>query len=163
MSRAFVKEGQETEEIELPDRLISSHPNLVTETGLAEIEAEVRRLSEEHAHAQSAGDRSALGAISRDLRYWTSRRASAEVVPAPKSSDEVRFGAVVMIEYLSEESAANRANRRQTFQIVGEDEAEPAKGKLSYVSPVARALLGARVEDILQLTERNEVRVVSIS
>ena len=82
MSRAFVKEGDGSDD-ELPERLVSEHPNLVTPEGLARIEAEVERLSREYAIAQSQGDRAALAALSRDLRYWTARRTSAELVQPP--------------------------------------------------------------------------------
>jgi hypothetical protein len=78
MSRAFVKEQDVVEE--LPDRLISEHANLVTREGLAHIEAQVRRLSAEHAAAQAAEDREAVTATARDLRYWSSR------LRAPRSS-----------------------------------------------------------------------------
>jgi transcription elongation GreA/GreB family factor len=138
MSRAFVKEGDGNED-ELPERLISEHPNLVTPEGLARIEAEVERLSREYAIAQSQGDRAALAARARDLRYWTARRTSADLVQPPTDASEVRFGSKVTIE---------RADgRRQTYRIVGEDEADPAHGTLSYVSPLARALLGKSAGD----------------
>jgi transcription elongation GreA/GreB family factor len=137
MSRAFVKETDGVEE--LPERLVSPHPNLVTEHGLGMISAEVERLSREYAAAQAAGDRAALNVAARDLRYWTARRSSAEVVPPQSDAGEVRFGARVTI--------AREDGRRQTWRIVGEDEADPAKGTLSYVSPLARALLGRSVGD----------------
>lgn len=138
MSRAFVKEGDGSED-ELPERLVSKHPNLVTPEGLARIEAEVERLSREYAIAQSQGDRAALAALARDLRYWTARRASADLVEPPTDAGEVRFGSKVTIE---------RADgRKQTYRIVGEDEADPAHGTLSYVSPLARALLGKSAGD----------------
>jgi len=78
MSRAFVKESDSVED--LPDRLISPHANLVTPQGLQQIEAEVARLSKRYAEAQSAADRDALAATARDLRYWTARQSTAEVV-----------------------------------------------------------------------------------
>jgi transcription elongation GreA/GreB family factor len=124
MSRAFVKEADGLAAFEeLPERLISDHPNFVTEEGLRQIEGEVARLSRAYADAQASGDRAALNVAARDLRYWTQRRATAEVVAAPADAEEVRFGARVTLE---------RADgRRQTFRIVGEDEADPAKGTLS--------------------------------
>lgn len=138
MSRAFVKEGDGSDD-ELPERLVSEHPNLVTPEGLARIEAEVERLSREYAIAQSQGDRAALAALSRDLRYWTARRTSAELVQPPADADDVRFGSEVTIE--------RGDGRRHTYRIVGEDEADPAHGTLSYVSPLARALIGKSVGD----------------
>ena len=84
MSRAFVKNLDDTVE-ELPDRPISSHPNLVTPEGLARIEAEVARLQQEHAAAHAANDRTALARAARDLRYWTARRASAQLASLPQA------------------------------------------------------------------------------
>jgi transcription elongation GreA/GreB family factor len=140
MSRAFVKEPDGSEAFdELPERLVSPHPNLVTPEGLAGIEAEVDRLSREYAVAQAQGERAALAALARDLRYWTARRASAELVPPPADSGEVRFGSRVTIE--------RSDGRSLTYRIVGEDEADPAQGTVSYVSPLAKALMGKSVSD----------------
>ncbi len=119
-----------------PTGPISPH-NLVTPKGLEMIEAELARLHEEHAAAHDADDRALLAKINRDLRYWTSRRATAQVVEAPADASEVRFGSTVTIE--------REDGRRQTYRIVGEDEADPSLGTLSYVSPVAQALMGKPV------------------
>jgi transcription elongation GreA/GreB family factor len=143
MSRAFVKEDDAGGGIEpLPDRPISPHPNIVTPEGLAAIERQLGELQQRHAAALQAEDRAALGAIARDLRYWSARRASAQLVKAPEAPSEVAFGTTVTIE--------RDDGRRQTWRIVGEDEADPAQGRLSYVSPVARALLGRRVGDVVR-------------
>src|SRR5919199_5547633 len=143
MSNAFVKEPEGGEAFEdLPDRPISPHPNFVTPEGLALIEAELTRLHEAHAAAQAADDKIALAKTARDLRYWTARRASAQVVQPPADATEVHFGSTVTIK--------REDGRRQTFRIVGEDEADPAKGTISYVSPLARALTGKRVGDVVQ-------------
>jgi transcription elongation GreA/GreB family factor len=132
MSRAFVKELEDAAE-ELPERPISPHPNLVTAEGLAHIEAEVTRLQQEHAAAQAANDRTALARTARDLRYRTARRATAQLVPAPSDRSKVHFGSTVTI--------VRNDGRRQTFRIVGEDEADPARGTLSHVSTAgARAV-----------------------
>lgn len=137
MSRAFVKGMDEAAEDPLPERLVSTAPNLVTPEGLAAIEAEIARLNEELAKA--GDDRDARARIGRDLRYWTARRGSAHVVEAPTEHDVVRFGATVTID--------RDDGRRQVFRIVGEDEADPAKGTLSHVSPLAQALMGKSVGD----------------
>jgi transcription elongation GreA/GreB family factor len=143
MSRAFVKERDGEDVLdELPERPISPHPNLVTAEGLAHIEAEIARLQQEHAAAQAANDRGALARSARDRRYWTARRSTARVVPPPTESTRVQFGSTVTIVRDDE--------RRQTFRIVGEDEADPARGTLSHVSPLARALFGKRVGDSVQ-------------
>ena len=152
MSRAFVKDLEDAVE-ELPDRPISPHPNLVTAEGLARIEAKVARLQQEHAAAHAANDRAALARAARDLRYWTARRASAQLVPEPSDRSKVHFGATVSI--------VRDGGRRQTFRIVGEDEADPAHGSVSYASPLARALLGKSVGDTAVLNGA-EVEVTAI-
>jgi len=143
MSSAFVKEPEGGEAFEdLPDRPISPHPNFVTPEGLARIEAELDRFHQEHAAAQATNDKPALAKTARDLRYWTARRNAAQVVQPPQDAAEVHFGSTVTIE---------RDGRRQTFRIVGEDEADPAQGTLSYVSPLARALTGKGVGDVVHV------------
>jgi transcription elongation GreA/GreB family factor len=140
MSRAFVKEADEAPP-ELPDRQISPHPNYVTAHGLELSEAEAEKYTAALAEAQAGEDRDAIAAASRELRYWTQRRATAEVQPRPEDADAVHFGSRVTIE--------RDDGRKQTFQIVGEDEADPAKGTVSYVSPVAHALMGKGVGDVV--------------
>ena len=137
MSRAFVNEDKLVEE--LPDRPISEHPNLVTEHGLALIDSALERARREHGEAQGSGDREQLAKAGRDLRYWSARRASAQVVSIGAKVDAARFGNAVTI--------LRPDGREQTLRIVGEDEADPAKGTISYVSPLARALLGKAVGD----------------
>ena len=153
MSRAFVKNLEDTVD-ELPDRPISPHPNLVTAEGLARIETEVARLQQEHAAAHAANDRPALARAARDLRYWTARRASAQLVPAPSDLGKVHFGATVTI--------VRDDGRRQTFHIVGEDEADPAHGTLSHVSPLARALFGKQVGDTV-VVAKSQAEIVEIA
>ena len=154
MSRAFVKEPDGGEAFEdLPDRPISEHPNLVTAQGLAQIEETLARLHEEHGKAQVTADRAALAHSSRDLRYWTARRSTAQLMPAPEQTDTVQFGSTVTIK--------RDDGRRQTWRIVGEDEAEPNEGTLSYVSPVARALMNKAVGDVVQ-AGAGEAEIVEI-
>jgi transcription elongation GreA/GreB family factor len=151
MSRAFVKESDDVEE--LPDRLISEHRNFVTPEGAAQIEAEVARFDAAHAEAIRAHDRGAIAIAARDLRYWTARRASAEIITPPKDSGEVHFGSRMTFE--------RKDGSRQTYRIVGEDEADPAQGTLSYVSPLARALMGKSVGDAVRMPN-GEVEIVAI-
>jgi transcription elongation GreA/GreB family factor len=154
MSKAFTKESEAGEVYDdLPDRPVSSH-NLVTAKGLASIEAELARLHEEHAAAHDSNDRAKLAKINRDLRYWTSRRATAQVVEPPSDATEVHFGSTVTI--------LRDDNRRQTYRIVGEDEADPVHGTLSYVSPVAQALMGKQVGDTVQAGTA-EAEIVAIA
>ena len=154
MSRAFVKEDDDGGIEPLPDRPISPHPNVVTPQGLAAIERQLAELAERHAAALQAEDRAALAAIARDLRYWNARRATAQVVKAADAPSEVAFGATVTIE--------RDDGRRQTWRIVGEGEADPAHGTLSYVSPVARALMGKRIGDVVR-AGNSDAEVVAIS
>jgi transcription elongation GreA/GreB family factor len=100
-------------------------------------------LRQEHALAQSVNDRAAMARIARDLRYWTSRHSTAEVARPPNDAALVRFGCEVTI--------ARNGDRRETYRIVGEDEAEPSRGTLSYVSPLARSLIGRQVGDVVRV------------
>jgi transcription elongation GreA/GreB family factor len=155
MSRAFVKEpdGEDAVE-ELPDRPISPHPNFVTAAGLAQIEAELARVQQDHAAALAANDRGGLARTARDLRYWSARRASAQPVPSRSDTTRVHFGSTATI--------ARDDGRRQTFRIVGEDEADPARGTLSHVSPLARALFGKQVGDTIQVGH-SEAEIIDIA
>lgn len=153
MSRAFVREPEGGEAFEdLPDRPISSHTNFVTPEGLAQIEAEVVRLEQELSGLSPQQDKADHARLSRDLRYWSARKNSAQLVEAFEG-DVVRFGATVTV--LREDDT------RQTFRIVGEDEADPAAGSVSYVSPLARALLGKAVGDTA-IIAGHEYEIVAI-
>jgi transcription elongation GreA/GreB family factor len=151
MSRAFVKEDANPDGDALPERAISPHPNYVTAEGLALIDAELVRLG--LALAEADEDRAARAGVERDLRYWRVRRATAEVIAPPADNAEVRFGARVTIE--------REDGRRQTWRIVGEDEADPARGTLSYVSPLAAALIGRGVGDVVAVAG-GEAEIVAI-
>ncbi|MER2267481.1 transcription elongation factor GreA [Methylobacterium oxalidis] len=142
MSIAFVREREGGEAFEdLPDRPISPHPNFVTPAGLAQIEAEVKRLQADAAKL-TPEDKADNARVSRDLRYWTARLNSAQLVEKV-AGDTVHFGSTVSIE--------REDGTRQTFHIVGEDEADPNKGSLSYVAPLARALTGKSVGDVVEV------------
>jgi transcription elongation GreA/GreB family factor len=142
MSRAFVKERDAEYLEDLPERPVSEHRNDVTEAGLAQIEDALAAATKAYSDAQAAADRAALAAAGRDLRYWMARRATARVVPAPTDTSQVRFGSSVTI--------ARDDGREQTFRIVGEDEADPARGSISHVSPLARAMFGKGVGDVVR-------------
>jgi transcription elongation GreA/GreB family factor len=143
MSRAFVKEREGADAFDdLPDRPLSPHPNFVTAEGLAAIQAELARLRGDYASAQAEGDRALLAKAARDLRYFAARRATAQVIAPAPDADRVRFGSTVTID--------REDGRRQVFRIVGEDEANPAKGTLSHAAPLARALAGKTVGDVVQ-------------
>jgi transcription elongation GreA/GreB family factor len=151
MSRAFVKETDETPE--LPDRVVSEHPNFVTERGLKLIEAAVAQHERELAEAQTAEDREKIAAAQRELRYWMARRQTAELQPPPVDCEQVRFGCKVIIK--------RDDGRTQTFRIVGEDEADPTEGSLSYVSPLAHALIGKEVGDTVRVGQ-GEAEILKI-
>ena len=154
MSRAFTKE-QDDAPTDLGERPISPHRNLVTPEGLKMIEDELARLQRELAEANVAGERSAIARLSRDLRYWTSRRETAELsVPEP-DSDVVRFGMTVELENLDEGDT-------RTWTIVGEDEANPSEGKISHMAPVAIMLFGKPAGDILKINGK-DWEIVSLS
>ncbi len=154
MSRAFVKEDdQSAGVVPLPDRPISPHRNLVTRRGLVLIEQNVARYQSELARATAEGDREAIGRASRELRYWTARRATAEVSEPGPGSDEVVFGAAVTLLRADDSEV--------TFRIVGEDEADPATGRIAWTAPVACALLGSRPGDLRALPT-GEVEVLAI-
>jgi transcription elongation GreA/GreB family factor len=154
MSKAFTRESDEDGATELPEREVSSFPNLVTREGLAAIEAEIERHSADHAAALSSGDKEQAARAARELRYWTQRRHSAQVMPPPADTDEVRFGSKVTIQ--------REDGRQQIWRIVGEDEADPQRGTLSHASPLARALMGRETGEAVQ-TGPAEAEIVSIS
>jgi len=143
MSRAFVKEMDEAAGDEMPERPQSPHPNYVTQRGmgllrkqLADLQAEHRRLGD----SEDLLDKEQLKRIDRDIRYYEARIDSAVPIdPASQPDDQVGFGAVVR--------TVDDNDVDRTFAIVGEDEADPAAGRIAYVAPLAQALVGARVGD----------------
>lgn len=144
MSVAFTKEeDSESAAADLPDRPISPHPNLVTAAGMAQLEAELAAARAAYTAAQASGevgaDRTAMARATRDLRYYSARRASAQLVTVDPASDKVQFGRTVTFE--------REDGRPQTYTIVGEDEADPSAGSISYIAPLARALMGKTVGD----------------
>ncbi|PBB87490.1 MULTISPECIES: transcription elongation factor GreA [unclassified Mesorhizobium] len=141
MSRAFTREEDSENAIAgIGERPISTHRNLVTARGLAMIEQELEGLRDELGKAERRADRERIAVVSRDLRYWTARRESAELsVPEP-GSDVVRFGMGVTLE--------GDDGKKVHWKIVGEDEADPSKGSISHVSPMALALFGKKVGDV---------------
>lgn len=145
MSRAFVKESDGADGEELAELQVSPHRNLVTAEGMRQIEQNVERLRVEQSAARAADDRAAVKRIQRDLRYWAERQRSAELVPPAAPGGTARFGSVVTL--------AKQGGGELEFRIVGEDEAEPARGKISYVSPIARRLIGAAVGEEVVLPD----------
>jgi transcription elongation GreA/GreB family factor len=154
MSKAFTKETDADDSVELPEREISDLPNLVSQRGLRLIDGEIARASQANAAALASGDKDAAARAGRDLRYWTARRNSAQVQPDPAGSAEVQFGSAVNI--------LRADGRRQSFRIVGEDEADPAQGLLSWASPLARAMMGKGVNEEIE-AGATEATIVAIS
>ena len=149
MSRAFVKETSES--APPPERMVDEGPNLVTPEGLAQIEAHIARIE---ASMKSEANVLLRETLARDLRYWEIRKGSAQVVTA-SNDGTVGFGSTVTIQ---------RKGRTQTFRIVGVDEADASKGMISFRSPLAQVILGARLDDVIEADEPlGEITVTKIS
>lgn len=160
MSVAFTKEdsAEAASETLLPDRPISPHLNLVTAAGLKALEHQLQQGRAAYDTAQAIEDineRRRQAAIPlRDVRYFAARVRTAQVVADPTSTDTVAFGSTVTFR--------RDDGRVQTYRIVGEDEADPNAGSISFVSPVARLLLGEAVGDQVSVSRQN-LEIVSIS
>jgi transcription elongation GreA/GreB family factor len=145
LSVAFTKEesAETASETLLPDRPVSPHPNLVTQAGLSALDTQLQQARAAYEAAQKIEDvnerRRQSAAPLRDMRYFADRVRTAQLVPPPSSTDVVAFGNAVTFR--------REDGRVQTYRIVGEDEADPKAGSMSYVSPVARALIGKSVGD----------------
>ena len=160
MSVAFTKEdsAETAAEVLLPDRPISSAPNLVTAKGLALLQRQLEDARAVYGAANAIEDinerRRQSAAPLRDLRYFTERLRAAQLVPAPAGTDIVAFGSAVTF---------NRDGERvQTYRIVGEDEADPKTGSISHASPIAQALLGKAVGEIASLGA-HDLEVIKIT
>ncbi len=154
MSRAFTREEDNEAIADIGERPVSTHRNLVTEHGLAQIDKELVRLREELGNAEREEDRERLALASRDLRYWTARRENAELSVPDADSDVVRFGMGVTLE--------GEDGGKVHWKIVGEDEADPAKGTISHVSPMAQALFGKGTGDLVTVNGK-EWEIVKLS
>lgn len=143
MSRAFVNEELAAEQTDQPvERSVSDQPNYVTAQGLAQLEERLattlRALAAEQERGEEA-DRQHLAELERDLRYLRQRVQSAQVVPPATSRDQVQIGSRVAF--------ADAHGHEHEVQLVGEDEADAAAGKINWSSPLGRALLGAAPGD----------------
>ncbi len=147
MSVAFTKEdsAETASETLLPDRPVSPHPNLVTEAGLKALEFQLQQAREAYETAQKIEDvnerRRQAATPLRDVRYFAARVRTAQVIVNPTSIDTVAFGSTVTFR--------REDGRVQEYHIVGEDEADPKAGSISFVSPVARLLMGKAVGDVV--------------
>jgi transcription elongation GreA/GreB family factor len=144
MNKAFVRDSDaERASNALPDRPIPPGPNLVTSEGLAHLDAMVAATEEQHRAAVMIGDPNEVARTERDLRYWTARRATAQPVEHSGSGEVVEFGSTVRLK--------REDGQERTYRIVGVDEADPSRGTLSHISPLAKALLGKSKGDTVTI------------
>jgi transcription elongation GreA/GreB family factor len=159
MSVAFVREesAEAAREVSLPLRATSAYPNLVTPSGLRALEQALADGQQALEAAQMIEDaterRRASELAARDVRYFAERVASAIPQAKPADTALVAFGSKVTI--------LRDDGRRQTFRIVGEDEADPRGGSIAYVSPLARRLIGKHASEAVEMDGR-EIEIVSI-
>ena len=145
MSRGFVKEDDlELAGTDLPERHISEFPNYVTPTGLTQLQKQAAQLQEQHQaltpNKEHPDVQQKLGPLERDLRYFESRLESVILIdPAKQPKETVLFGATVIVE--------DEEGKQHQFTIVGEDEADITQNKVSWVSPIAKALIGHKIGD----------------
>jgi transcription elongation GreA/GreB family factor len=144
MSKAFTSETAES--APPPERMVEDGPNPVTPEGYAAIQAQVTRLE---AAMKSETNVLLRETLARDLRYWTARHANAEIVN-PSSNGTVAFGSTVTI---------TRNGRTQTFRIVGVDEADAAQGLISFRAPLAAAVLGAKIGEVVEAGVLGEITI----
>jgi transcription elongation factor GreB len=153
MSRAFVNEERLSENEELPPLPLSPHPNYVTPAGLEQLRA---RLAEAQARLPQADS---PAEVRREITWLEARVGAAILVqPGSQPRDKVAFGATVKV--------ADPEGEVRSYQIVGEDQADPAQGLVSWVSPLGKALIGAEVGDVVGWRRPAglvEIEVVEIS
>ena len=142
MSRGFVKEDDlEHAGTDVPERQLSQHPNYVTVNGYAQLEKLATELEQQRLSLSATKDeqqaQQKLAVINRDLRYVAARLENALVTRPDLNADQVLFGATVTVE--DEDGASH------TYEIVGEDEADIKANKVSWVSPLAKALIGHKI------------------
>jgi transcription elongation factor GreB len=154
MNRAFVREADEYPADSPPELKVSSHVNWVTGRGLKQIEDKLAELDDRIA---ACADEAELAWLRRDQRYWAARHATAQVVEPPAEATEVAFATRVTFR--------RDGQAPETVELVGEDEADPAAGRLSWVAPMARALMGAEPGDVVELEYRTppvEIEILSV-
>jgi transcription elongation GreA/GreB family factor len=160
LSVAFTKEesAETAAETLLPDRPIPPNPNLVTEAGLKTLERQLAEAREAYEAAQRIEDvnerRRQAAHPQRDVRYFSERVRTAQIVAAPSSTETVAFGSTVTF--------GRDDGRVQTYRIVGEDEADPKAGSISFASPVARSLMGKHVGDVVT-SAGHELEIIAIA
>lgn len=151
MSRAFVKDDDGAPPPPPLERPISAAPNLVTPRGARLIDEAIAALETEIA---ASVDEEAAAPLRRDLRYWQSRRATAQLTAAEEEG--AGFATRVTIR---------RGGKMLTIAIVGEDEADPSEGRIAWTAPLARALDGAEPGDVAELEaggRRESIAVLAV-
>ena len=155
MSSALTRENDEREAIEgIGERPGSPHPNLLSPGDPAQIERELEAARVAFAKGEHDRNRRAIALAARDLNYWSARRANAELVHAIADKTEVRFGHTVTVK--------TAKGKKESFKIVGEDEADPAKGLIPHVAPLAKALIGKEVGDKVEV-KHEKAEIVAIA
>ncbi|MBB3242693.1 transcription elongation GreA/GreB family factor [Pseudomonas sp. Tn43] len=143
MSRAFVNEDNAAAQADLPvERQVSAQPNYVTPAGLAQLQAkvaELQKLLDQESAKGDLADKQRQADLDRDWRYFKHRLQSAQLVTQASSTDKVQIGNWVTF--------ADEHDHQQRVQLVGEDQANAAKGLINWSSPLGRALLGAQLND----------------
>lgn len=156
MSSAFTKDVDEVGAIpDVGERPVSAARNLVTRQGMAMIDAEIAFAHESLAKAEGDKNREQIALASRDLRYWSHRRETAEISEPDPGSEVIRFGMTVQL-------TSAESGKKATWKITGEDEADAKHGKISHVSPMAVALFGKKAGDTISLHDQ-EWEILSVS
>jgi len=161
MSRGFVKEDDQEEVPIVPQRayLPAGVTNLVTRSGMDQLLAEQQVLISERENLSSSNEnekRIALNFINAKLQLLNDRIAEAKVIDLKgQPKNEIRFGATVTLK-------TETSGKVQVFQIVGVDEADISKGKISFISPLARALINKKTGDKVTLKRPGEETVYTI-
>ena len=150
MSRAFVKEIDDAPAEPVPERALSPHENVVTPRG-AQLIREALDAAAATLVAAVRPEERALAA--RDLRYWHARAATMRVVPQETAPEAIGFGVTARVR---------RDGRIQDLTIVGEDEADPAHGRIAWTSPLAEALDGAEIGEVVEFEAGGRVQAIEV-
>ena len=160
MSRAFIKENDlEHAGIDIPERPVSLETNYVTPAGLKNLQSSIDSLDKERQLLIGNEDstiKQKIMRIERDIRYFSSRLESAILIdPSIQNKEIILFSAKVEVLSVN--------NKRYKFEIVGEDEADIKENKISYLSPIAKLLIGNRINDeiIWNKPSGNEILTVT--
>ena len=159
MSVAFTREdsAETAAEFQLPDRPISPHPNFVTAAGHKALETALAQARQDYERAQQIEDinerRRSSAPAYRDVKYFAERLSTAQLVSSPPHQGVVAFGD--RVTFRRNDSAP------QSFRLVGEDEADPRQGSISYASPLARLLMRKQVGEVAPFGD-DEIEILAI-